>query len=613
MAKQAQVTVNMNTYIPGAVPGVREGGVIAAEGVIPIGAQLQTAFGTDKEYFPRLLVGEERGKAVARGDLLIIDGHLYTCKDGEGVYYIGDIPLWDKENPDITITATYVEGFYYLCLDGVALYKIDAGMRRIEDVTTQLSFAVRRVSSFGLRLIAGNDEVVAWSSVTNQLDFEADPDTGAGLQAIRVLGASGSLVAITPSSNGFIIYTEAGLLVAETTDNASIPFKFSSSILGGYVLESADLCTYDGSSSTYAVFRGYGLCKVSIATQETTSATVSQINPFIGMSGEVKDVNKLFPFMGGYLCMETDASYFFRDPGQGTFSSLTRRDIWTLIPGTSLCLYNDGRVVTFSMKSGVQLRSYDLRFLNIGNKVEPLVRCGLESFESDTIMERLAPRSDVVPDSISKVYNIDIEKLPKDMIVDLGVVPAEPQWGADYQLFWEENLLFPPDKADTHASVYEIVPYPLQYDTNHYHKAMSICHLFDGVSYRNSTPYAVSQDIRSSQVIVGGVRYPQADEAARRSLVNRIVFEERPGHSSDDVEDYNVGVSIEDFNIGLELENYNSTGSQVNTLRVDTTDFHIQGSGEFTGRSEGLNHTIMLEGQFRLNAISATLLPRGFR
>lgn len=615
--KQAQLTINMNSFLPGSVPNVREGAVISAEGVLPIGTQLQTAFGTDKEYFPNLILdGSEYITSVC--DLLIIDGRIYTCRENEGIRYITDIPIWDSSLDGVVISGTYIEGYYYICLDKIAVYKIDTVLNTITEVTASTGMQPRRISSFGLRLLVADDEAVSWSSMTNQLDFVANPSTGAGTQAIRVLGAYGLLVALAPASNGFIVYTEAGLIVAAATEDIAIPFRFNSSIISGYVLESPYNCVYDGSAVTYAVFRGHGLCTITIANTLTTSATVAQVNPFIGMSGEVRDISRIFPFMGGYLCIETSSSYYFRDAGQGTFSSLTRKGIRQLISNTSLCVYNSGRIVSLSPRDGIQRTAHDTRFITIGSVIEPLVLCGLEFSQADRVYDATVDLTDPDLASISKTYNFNLMDANPELTINLNTVPTTPNWGESYQYFWLNHLFFTPCKADTHTEDLIELTIPLQYNGKgdagtHWQIADAFCHIGDSCITVEFNPYAFDQTVRSSQVIVGGISYSRAEETAQRSLANRVLFEELPGLSYDDVEDYNIGVSLEDLNDGEDIEDYNVSGSNITAMQVDGVDFSQQTEGVFTGRSDSMTHTVLIEGQFRLGSLGVTLLPRGFR
>jgi hypothetical protein len=79
------------------------------------------------------------------------------------------------------------------------------------------------LSSFGY-LIAFSSNSVAWSSVTDPLDFVPSTITGAGGGSIQEL--KGTINFATATAFGFILYTNANCVSATYTGNSRFPWKF---------------------------------------------------------------------------------------------------------------------------------------------------------------------------------------------------------------------------------------------------------------------------------------------------------------------------------------------------------------------------------------------------
>ena len=218
--------------------------------LLPVGTYLQSAFGGEKEYASGLITSvDELRNAGICGQFLMLGTRVYLQTD-EGLQYIFTCDY--NFNRDTIWSSTFIEGDYYLCMKGVAVWKIDGNMHTVTEITSSLPYVPFYVSTFGLRLIIGTDDTVSWSSVTDRLDFNGQ-GTGAGSQAISVLGSYGHLQAIGQAPNGFIVYTTVGILAAVATDDTEIPFTFSSSILQGYVVAGPEAQTSSVGYTPYAI------------------------------------------------------------------------------------------------------------------------------------------------------------------------------------------------------------------------------------------------------------------------------------------------------------------------------------------------------------------------
>jgi len=138
----------------------------------------------------------------------------------------------------ISITSAMVNGVTYFLLNPVSTAFAWADQCRTwlwntntfgaaPLVGTATAFGALRIrgnaSCFGYHIL-WNENVIAWSSTTNPLDFTPSLVSGAGFGSIE--GARGAVVAVVPHQLGLIIYTTANAVAAIYTGNARYPFQF---------------------------------------------------------------------------------------------------------------------------------------------------------------------------------------------------------------------------------------------------------------------------------------------------------------------------------------------------------------------------------------------------
>lgn len=121
-------------------------------------------------------------------------------------------------------TIALVGGVYYLAQYNKGLWRFDPINETIEHVNTPAGDNISFVAaSFG-RLIYLTPTDVALSALDDGTDLEPSLTTGAGAQTLSMVGGMG--LRIAPVSDGFLVYTTAGIMTGQFTQAAYV-FSFS--------------------------------------------------------------------------------------------------------------------------------------------------------------------------------------------------------------------------------------------------------------------------------------------------------------------------------------------------------------------------------------------------
>lgn len=611
MASTVQITVNTNTYIPGSVARQREAAVSECYNYLPVGTYLQAAFGGEREYATGLLANREQLQSASTcGPFLIVGTKVYLRTD-EGLQYLFDNPYNYDRNT--VWSSTFIEGDYFLCMRGVAVWQIDGNTYSVQDVTTRLPYVPFYISTFGLRLIIGTDDTVSWSSATDRFDFNGQ-GTGAGSQAISVLGSYGHLQAIGQAPNGFIIYTTVGILAAVATTDADIPFTFSSSILQGYVIVSPEAQTSSVSFTPYAVFKGRGLCRIQIANELSFTVTVSTVNPFMALAEDFSGKVRLFNFFSGFLCCETENVWFFYQMETNTFGSLQKYFWRVLLPDSHLGIALDGRLYELSTTD-----NHVYRYVEEG-KVYPenMVHCDITHRISTAVTQLAYNPSETIAGLQERwTVNMDLFEVA-DSIEEFYpggfdfMVPYEvPSWGKEYQQQWEERGNILPCKIDNHTDVEYTTQINLQPNDDAVWHWDDVIVPFDVESVVYNWYYSTEETVLQPSATFTGIRLNEYD-AGLYSRCNRVLVYNKESVGKDGIMDCNAGNGILDCNDRRD-EVWWQTDDVIVTVAVDSTPFQHQRENIYTGFKNDTNHTVKVDGCDILSEIRATLLPGGLR
>lgn len=169
-----------------------------------------------------------------------------------------DSPAWTGR-----VTTGVAYGFCYLFFPGAGLHKLSLIDRTLVKVTPvgldeDVVIGITDSQSY---LIAYSQNLIAWSSALDALDFVPSDITGAGAGTPE--GLRGQIVFCKPISKGFVIYTSALTMAGEYTGNARFPWIFRVLNRGGGVNDAKDV-SQDASISSHFVWGTTGLSEVSI-------------------------------------------------------------------------------------------------------------------------------------------------------------------------------------------------------------------------------------------------------------------------------------------------------------------------------------------------------------
>lgn len=153
-----------------------------------------------------------------------------------GKNYIADATVgdWVSVSPlspgavpeNVQVTTAFVQGQTYICYAnyGVFIYNETTKTLPQQVLIGLVATNVVSICAANGYLIAITESEVAWSSLTNPLDFTPDLATGAGGGSVNE--AQGALVFCVPISGGFMLYCETNVVSATYTGNVQYPFTF---------------------------------------------------------------------------------------------------------------------------------------------------------------------------------------------------------------------------------------------------------------------------------------------------------------------------------------------------------------------------------------------------
>jgi hypothetical protein len=186
---------------------------------------------------------------------------------------------WDR-----LITRAYVQGETYIYVAYHGCFRYDFATNQLVRVTLNglNEGSVIGITSIAGYLIAWSADTVAWSSLTNPLDFVPSLTTGAGAGSVE--GATGSIVVCAAAHAGFLVYTSGNVVASTYTGNAQFPFIFRALPNSGGLKE-ASHADYDSQAGQQYAYTTSGFQLFDVQKAQTV---LSDLTDFIAGS-ELED------------------------------------------------------------------------------------------------------------------------------------------------------------------------------------------------------------------------------------------------------------------------------------------------------------------------------------
>ena len=185
-----------------------------------------------RTYVPALMGSSDFGAIIplqlSTGQRLLLSpssGKNYIYDGSDGFWHLDPVNLSGTVPPDVLVTSAYVHGETYIYYANVGCYKYDYGTLQLVPVvlTGLVAADIIGIAASGGYLIAWTKTVIAWSSLTNPLDFVPSLATGAGSGSGEEV--EGDINFITSVSNGIIVYA-GNAVFGKSTSNEQFPFAF---------------------------------------------------------------------------------------------------------------------------------------------------------------------------------------------------------------------------------------------------------------------------------------------------------------------------------------------------------------------------------------------------
>jgi len=203
---------------------------------------------------------------------------LYSPASGTNYIYTKATGNWEKF-PFVTsvdssaISIAYLKGTTYVCYPGIGLFVYDFDTNTFNQQTViAVDFNnIKGVCAAGGYLLLWTDTSIAWSSLTNPLDFT--PTTG-GAGSSSLLSARGPIVTVLPAKDGVVVYTSVNAVAGNVTGNINFPFAFKE-IAGSAGLATSRHATGDSTAETQIAWTTSGIMEVGGGNAQAAWAEIS--------------------------------------------------------------------------------------------------------------------------------------------------------------------------------------------------------------------------------------------------------------------------------------------------------------------------------------------------
>lgn len=246
---------NIHTYTIGAytpyydAKQLAEPSVVGGKNFMPTTSGYKSSFGsdvlTDRYLDPKLLLNSQ-AFSLAEDAFVICNryGIMRYDVSSEGFYYL--VKSENQLTSSYPWSVAYVGGDWFFCKQGFGVwrYRIDenSGMFVEDNVPSEPV----SICSAGGRLVILGKSTYAWSAIGDGTDLATSLETGAGFQALSLIG--GAPLTVKSNTIGFMVYTTAGIIRVESIDT---PNPYQHKVL---------------TSSDYAPVGPWAVCEIGTGT-----------------------------------------------------------------------------------------------------------------------------------------------------------------------------------------------------------------------------------------------------------------------------------------------------------------------------------------------------------
>jgi len=193
-----------------------EPAVVDGKNFMPTTSGYKSAFGsdvlTDRPLSPKLLLNSQPFN-LAEDALVICNlyGIMRYDEETEGWYYL--VKVNEPLTTEYPWSVAYVGGDWFFCKLGFGVWRYRLDENSGKFVYDNVPSEPLSICSAGGRLVILGSSTYAWSAIGDGTDLETSLETGAGFQALSLIG--GKPLAVKSNTIGFMVYTTAGIIRVE--------------------------------------------------------------------------------------------------------------------------------------------------------------------------------------------------------------------------------------------------------------------------------------------------------------------------------------------------------------------------------------------------------------
>ena len=185
------------------------------------------------------------------GEMIFTTGLIMQYNQSAQRYY--PVLQFTDSNTDYPWTMAHVGTNYFFAKKGVTLIRLDQNTGKWTFMPSVSSpYAVTQSAG---RLIILTATLVQWSALDDGTDLTTSAATGAGAQALAVMG-KGDPIALVESVYGFLVWTHTGMAAFEAVD-ATSPFRYQRMATTELPINSNCVVAHDLGKSIYLTITGF--------------------------------------------------------------------------------------------------------------------------------------------------------------------------------------------------------------------------------------------------------------------------------------------------------------------------------------------------------------------
>lgn len=199
--------------------------VTGGKNFMPTISGYKSAFGSDvlsdRKLDNKLLLNAQIF-SLAEDALVLCNryGIMRYDPNSEGWYYL--VKASSELGVSYPWSVAYVGGDWFFCKYGFGVWRYRLDERSGLFVKDNVPSDPVSICASGGRLVILGSSTYAWSAIGDGTNLETSLETGAGFQALSLIG--GKPLAVKSNTIGFLVYTTAGIIRAESIDTPN-PFQ----------------------------------------------------------------------------------------------------------------------------------------------------------------------------------------------------------------------------------------------------------------------------------------------------------------------------------------------------------------------------------------------------